>query len=78
MTVRETKIEHATAMRYERPALASLGWYDMIKYLEEIQGKVDEYRYAFESESILNALDCGKTTKSGPLSRCAKKFEADF
>ncbi len=57
MTAEEVRIEHAKAMRYKRPALASLGWCDMIEYLEKMQEKVDEYRYAFESESILNALD---------------------
>lgn len=57
MTPNELRIERAKKLRCKRPALQELGWYDMISKLEEIRDASDEYRYAFESESILNALD---------------------
>ena len=55
----QTKSERARQLRYKRPALASMGYSDILDELYEIQEACDNVHWFMDSddETLLNALD---------------------
>lgn len=56
-----TKAERTRALRYKRPALASMGYEAIIEELWEIQSACDDVQYFLDTDdgSLLNALEDG-------------------
>lgn len=54
---RDTREEQARQLRYKRPALASMGWWDILEELSDIQGECDEIAYSYNPEDIMEAFD---------------------
>lgn len=53
-----TKAERSRNLRYKKPALAGLSFYEIMEKLDEISGACSDIHYAFEDdETLINALD---------------------